>query len=996
MRTHRTWRLTALVASLAITACGGSSGTDAPPKSGDATLAALAVSAGSISPVFAPAVTSYALVAPHGTATLTVTPTAASAAAHVTVAIDGGTPVAVASGSASAALAVPAVGGSAAISLVVNAEDGVTKKAYGVTLTQAPSSDARLSGLAVSAGSLSPTFATGTLVYALVVPFGTASVTLTPAAADSAATVAVSLDGGAASPLVGGQVTVAVPAVGASKSVALAVTAPDALTTRTYAVTLTQAASADASLSALVVGAGTLTPAFAPAQPSYAVTVPFGVTTLGVTPTASDSGARISVAQDGGTPVPVASGSATSVAVPAVGNGSSISIVVTAQDGTTVQTYTVALTQDPGNDAALSALTLNGTSPAGFSPSALAYAFGVPNGAPTVAVVATPRDPLASSVSVNGQPGVGGASVPVALAAGAATVTVVVTAHDGVTQATYTVNVSEAPPTGLVNARAVSMDPSPLLTVAAGATLPENAAVGVPIDTLLRIGFDAPPTLGASGNIVVHAWDGTSVDTIALADDWAAYNSTTKALDRITTKVNVLGKVNSGIDKVRVVNYVPVAVSGNTVVIFPHNNRLAAGQQYYVTIDPGVITGTIGGGDFGGLADASGWSFTTKGTTASGADLYVAADGTADFATLQGAIDAVPAGNTAATTIHVAAGVYQELLYLRNKSNVTIQGADAATTIVQYDNSDGLNPGTGGEQSVSSKGPSGSIPSVNVTSGGRAIALFSGPDMLVLDGITLKSLHGQRTSLYPDGTPFTAGRTYVPGYSPSNAAETFYFNSGNRLVAKHSNLIGHQDTLQVKGFSWFYDCFVAGDVDFIWGNANAALFERCELRTRADTQGPSVVQARATSGFAGFVFLNSALTKDEGIYDAYLARSLNSGLDNVAFVSCSLDAHVDPSGWSVAGRYANVAPTAVTGWREYRSRQPGGDFVDLSGRVPAGIAGTWGSIQLSAADVGALFSSRATVFGCTSNLTIGWVGYGTTTGTCPGPSCTCSGWNPVP
>ena len=1204
MRTHRTWRLTALVASLAITACGGSSGTDAPARSGDATLAGLAVSAGALSPAFAPAVTSYALVAPHGTATLTVTPTAASAAAHVTVAMDGGTPVAVASGSASAALAVPAVGGSAtvsvlvtaengatstytialthagasdaslsaltvsagsltpafapatlgyavvapsgtasvsvtptsndasasvalavnggaatpvargasasvavpamggstAVSLVVTAQDGVTTRTYTVTLTRAPSSDASLSGIAVSAGSLAPSFATATLTYALAVPFGTTSVTLTPTTADAAAAVAVSLNGGAASPLVGGHVAVTVPAVGASASVAFAVTAQDLLTTRTYAVTLTQspstdatlsalavdagalapafapgttsyavvaphgaatlgvtptatdanatltvaqdggapaavasgatagvavpavgtpstvtvlvtaqdgsttrayditltqAPSTDASLAALAVSAGTLSPAFAAATTAYAVIAPFGAATVGVTPTASDAGATVTVAQDGGTPASVASGSAASVAVPPVGSTSAISIVVTAQDGTATQAYTIALTQDPGNDAALSALTLNGTSPSGFSPATLAYALGVPNGTPTVAVVATPRDSLAA-VSINGLPGIGGAPVPVALASGAATVTVVVTARNGATQATYTVNVSEAPPTGLVTARVVSMDPSPLLAVAAGAALPANAATGIPVDTLLRIGFDAPPTLGTSGNIVVHAWDGTSVDTIALADDWAAYNSTTKAIDRITTKVNVLGKVNSGIDKVRVVNYVPVAVSGNTVVIFPHNNRLAAAQQYYVTIDPGVITGTIGGADFGGFADASGWSFTTRGTTASGTDLYVAADDTADFATIQGAIDAMPAGNTAATTIHVAAGVYQELLYLRNKSNVTIQGADAATTVLQYDNSDGLNPGTGGEQSVSSKGPLGNIPSVNVTSGGRAIALFSGPDLLVLDGITLKSLHGQRTSLYPDGTLFTAGRTYVPGYSPSNAAETFYFNSGSRLVAKHSNFIGHQDTLQVKGFSWFYDCFVSGDVDFIWGNANAALFERCELRTRADTQGPSVVQARATAGFAGFVFLNSALTKDDGTYDAYLARSLNSGVDNVAYVNSSMDTHIDPSGWSVAGRYANVAPTAVTGWREYRSRQPGGDLVDLSGRVPAGAAGTWGSTQLSDSEAATFFSGRAAVFGCTNNGTIGWTGYGTPTGSCPGPSCTCSGWNPVP
>jgi hypothetical protein len=70
--------------------------------------------------------------------------------------------------------------------------------------------------------------------------------------------------------------------------------------------------------------------------------------------------------------------------------------------------------------------------------------------------------------------------------------------------------------------------------------------------------------------------------------------------------------------------------------------------------------------------------------------------------------------------------------------------------------------------------------------------------------------------------------------------------------------------------------------------------------------------------------------------------------------------------------------------------------VDVSGRLPKTSALGNGSIQLSDSDAATFFGSRAAVFGCTSVGTIGWIGYGTTTGTCPGPTCTCSGWNPVP
>jgi len=1082
----------------------------------DATLSALAVSGGSLTTAFAPATTSYSVVAPHGAASVSITPTANDANATVTVAVNGGSASSVARGG-SASVTVPAVNGSTAIALVVTAQDGVTTRTYAVTLTQAPSSDPSLSGLAVSAGSLKPAFATGTLGYDLAVPFGTQNVTLTPTATDAGAIVAVSVNSAAPSPLLGGHVSVTVPPVGGSASVAFVVTAQDSLAQRTYTVTLTQSPSGDASLSALAVSGGTLTPDFPAATSSYAVVAPHGASTIDVTPTATsaaatltlalnlgtpadilsgdtahipvpsvgdsttisivvtaqdrsttrsysitltqaasndatlanlavDAGtltpaftaaepsyavtapwgtasvgvATITIAQNGGQPVSATSGSPASVPVPPVGSSTTISIVVLAQDLATTQTYTVKLAQDPGDDAALSGLTLGGASPRGFSPATLAYAFGVPNGTSSVPVVATPRDSLAN-VSINGLPANGGAAVPVALAGGAATVTVVVTARNGTTQATYTVSVSEAPQIGLASARQVSMDPSPLLTVAAGALLPGSAATDVPADTLLRIGFDDAPALGTAGTITICLSDGTVVDRIDLADSWAVYDGTAAGptskvftTNSASSKVNVIGNVAAGIEQVRVVNYVPVTVSGNTAVIFPHNNRLSYGVTYYVTIDPGVLTGTIGGVSFGGIAPPSpptdpGWSFTTKLTKPTG--LHVAADNSADFATVQGAIDAVGLLNRAATTISVDPGVYQELLWIRNKWNITIQGTDNGVgTVIQYDNCDGFNPGTGGGQAVTKTGSTWTIPTTNRASGGRSVLLVGSTDGLVLDAITLKNTHGHRTFALPDGTTITGSSspTFVNYSSGVTQAETIYFNAGNatqRLVAKHANFVSHQDTLQLKGFSWFYDCFVAGDVDFIWGNANAALFEQCELRTQFDTSGPSVVQSRAVGGYPGFVFLNSALTRDDGpAYDAYLARSpgnpsAGSNYDAVAFVNCSMDTHIDPLGWNATGSNptgSNQVGSAVAGWREYGSRLPSGDFVDVSGRLPPSSALGKGPAKLSDSDVGTFFSSRAAVFGCTNNGTIGWTGYGATTGTCPGTGCSCPGWNPVP
>lgn len=82
-------------------------------------LSGLATSAGTLVPVFDPAVKTYAMDIYSGAASLTVTPTTESTLATVTV---NGT--AVASGAASAA--IPLSAGATAISIVVTAEDGST------------------------------------------------------------------------------------------------------------------------------------------------------------------------------------------------------------------------------------------------------------------------------------------------------------------------------------------------------------------------------------------------------------------------------------------------------------------------------------------------------------------------------------------------------------------------------------------------------------------------------------------------------------------------------------------------------------------------------------------------------------------------------------------------------------------------------------------------------------------------------------------------------
>src|SRR5690606_4395440 len=318
---------------VAVTTPGGSATlagafTFEVPASSDATLASLAVSSGTLDPAFAPATTSYALDLPNTTGSITVTPTASDAGATIVL---NGTPLASGTASAPIALAV----GNTTITLVVTAEDGTTTQSYTILVTRAaaaPTLTAVAPATGPVAGGTSVTLTGTDLTGATAVTFGG-----TPAASftvDSAT-----------------QITAVTPAHAAG-AVDVAVTTPGGSATLAGAFTFEVPASSDATLASLAVSTGTLDPAFAPATTSYALDLPNTTGSITVTPTASDAGATIVL---NGTPL--ASGTASAPIALAVGN-TTITLVFTAEDGTTTQSYTILVTR------AAAAPTLTAVAPA--------------------------------------------------------------------------------------------------------------------------------------------------------------------------------------------------------------------------------------------------------------------------------------------------------------------------------------------------------------------------------------------------------------------------------------------------------------------------------------------------------------------------------------------------------------------------------------------------------------------------------------------------------
>ncbi|WP_141692432.1 cadherin-like beta sandwich domain-containing protein [Paenibacillus pectinilyticus] len=276
------------------------------------------------------------------------------------------------------------------------------------------SQDATLSGLSSANATLNETFASGTTAYTANVLYAVSSITVTPTVNESHATVKVNN-----LTVSSGQPSSAISlAVGNTNITNVVVTAEDGITTKTYQITVTRAPkSTNASLSDIKIGATSVT-GFAPGTLSYTINVPNTTTSVVVTGTKVDPAATVIVT--GGSNL-------------AVGTNT-VTVKSTAEDGTTVITYTLNIVRAPSSNAGLSDIKVDGTSVAGFASGTFGYTINVPNSKTSVVVTATKADSSANVVVTGGSN----------LTVGNNTVTVVVTAEDGTTVLTYTVTVVRA------------------------------------------------------------------------------------------------------------------------------------------------------------------------------------------------------------------------------------------------------------------------------------------------------------------------------------------------------------------------------------------------------------------------------------------------------------------------------------------------------------------------------------------------------------------------
>lgn len=429
-----------LVAIIGITATGCRDSVSISETTVEVPLSNLTVTPGTLQPAFSSNTTSYQVEVSTTVSTVTVTATPRDST--TTLSINGidtnpgqGRPITLSSSEPTTT-----------ISIVLTNQNGLESR-YDILVRKV---DNTLSSLSVTPGPLAPTFNPGTLNYQVDVASDINSVTVVATKADSHAVMSGSVTAGAG--VTTSQATIPLNGPGSSIEISIVVGVPNG-EARTYRITVRRAASGNNNLSALTVTPpGSFPPpGFSPSTLTYTVNVATNVNRVDVTATKSDPNAVMAI-DSIIVPAGTASGSALNIPLGGPGTPTTISIVVTAQNGSP-KTYSVTVNRAASTDDTLSTLTVTANSieqplVPGFSAGTFDYTVTVAATVPEVVVSATKSDRSAVML-------IGSLTVPAGTLSGQVTfplggpgsqtlISILVTAQSGGAPKPYTITVNRA------------------------------------------------------------------------------------------------------------------------------------------------------------------------------------------------------------------------------------------------------------------------------------------------------------------------------------------------------------------------------------------------------------------------------------------------------------------------------------------------------------------------------------------------------------------------
>lgn len=273
-------------------------------------------------------------------------------------------------------------------------------------------------------------------------------------------------------------------------------------------------------------------------------------------------------------------------------------------------------------------------------------------------------------------------------------------------------------------------------------------------------------------------------------------------------------------------------------------------------------------------------------------------DGSGDFTSLQAAIDAIPAGNRAPVILLVRMEEFHEKVVV-NKDNVRIIGENRDRTVLTWNgcakdlNEEGQPKGTFLSYTMLITGNNVEVENITIRNDagdgrdvGQAVAVYASGDRGVFRNV---KMIGSQDTLFCGPTMPKVAKDALP-----------------RVIPQGVESVGNCPL--VMGRVYFEDCFIQGDVDFIFGPYRC-WFERCTLFMN-ERGGIYTAANTPKDSLYGLVFHNCKLTGACPAGMAVLGRPWRAYARTV-FLDCDMDECVSPQGFQdwdeekpVTDRYA--------------------------------------------------------------------------------------------
>ncbi len=285
-------------------------------------------------------------------------------------------------------------------------------------------------------------------------------------------------------------------------------------------------------------------------------------------------------------------------------------------------------------------------------------------------------------------------------------------------------------------------------------------------------------------------------------------------------------------------------------------------------------------------------------------ETIISPDGKGEFTSIQAAVDA------GATILRIRPGAYREVLRI-TRPGIQLRGAGARPqdVILTDDNSAGTAGGTTNSASVTVSG-----------------------DDFYAENLTIENTFSRTRPLAHEGSQAVALKI-----------------TGDRAVFRRVRFLGHQDTLYPNGKhcdsdrgpctparQYFAECYIEGNVDFIFGDA-LAVFDRCEIHALAHSTIMLTAQSKKyPEQQSGYVFDHCRITAEKGADHVYLGRPWRA-YSTVVFLSTEMPAPLEPAGWH-EWEHDGKASLPTSFYAEFASSGPGARPASRRQLTPAEAA----------------------------------------------------------